>query len=93
MEETLKSLEATMDFGATFHEPGSWLTEGLEHHMQHAYDHVKEWLLEGNDEDLEHALCRMAMALYSLHHKIHTAEIELDQTIVLVGSEGEEDDG
>lgn len=69
---TLEHLEATMDYGATRHEPGSWHAEGLEHHVEHAYNHILKWQQSHQQVDLEHAMTRMAMALYSHINNLQT---------------------
>lgn len=57
-------IRRVMAEGATTHEPGLWKKEGEAHHKQHAAEHVLELMERGADEDLEHALCRLAMAVW-----------------------------
>jgi len=50
------------------YEPGSWLYEGDERHLEHAFIHItstptSDWS-QLSDEDLHHAFCRLAMAIY-----------------------------
>jgi hypothetical protein len=46
------------------HPIGSWRQEGDVHHIVHAHDHL-EFPEAVTDEELAHALCRLAMALWS----------------------------
>lgn len=47
------------------HEPGSWFHEGDVHHIKHTITHiVGKGPSNISNEDLEHALTRLAMALY-----------------------------
>jgi hypothetical protein len=56
------------------HPIGSWIKEGDAHHTQHAVNHLIgegfAYVGEVPDEDLEHALCRLAMALYCRRHGV-----------------------
>lgn len=76
---TIESLETTMDYGATTgHAPGSWHSEGLTHHMEHATIHVQQYNINPNPIDLEHALCRLAMAYFSSKKGIYTVVVSDD---------------
>lgn len=46
------------------HPLGSWVKEGDEHHIRHAKAYLYGEYGVFTDEDLHHALCRLAMAVY-----------------------------
>lgn len=62
------------------HTPGSWTKEGTHHHIRHAIDHLDVVyailfgpttdLSEADDmwEEIEHAHCRLTMALWCKQH-------------------------
>ena len=53
------------------HAPGSWTKEGIEHHLAHAVDHIASHQAGDRTEShLHHALCRIAMALWSYENGI-----------------------
>ena len=54
------------------HTLGSWVKEGLSHHMHHSSDHMqevfeREWdnPLDIPEEEFTHAICRLVMAYWS----------------------------
>lgn len=51
------------------HTPGSWVREGLEHHIRHALEHLYHSKVNDGQaitrEDLTHALTRVTMALHA----------------------------
>lgn len=61
------------------HPPGSWAKEDVVNHLEHAYEHMQAlygvmvmdnpWGPE-DDENLEHALCHLAMAIYVRRHSL-----------------------
>jgi hypothetical protein len=70
METILRTMHEAEEGGQ--HTPGAWMKEGALHHLRHALDHVEaaEWgaqedtAAKMNWLDVEHALTRLAMALW-----------------------------
>jgi len=63
-ESIVSTILSNMNGG---HPAGTWMKEGDEHHIKKAETHTLQFNLAGyrlTDEDLEHALCRLAMALW-----------------------------
>ena len=55
----------------TRHTPDSWTREGLEHHLIHAVEHIADYQAGDRSEPhLEHALCRLAMAIWSAENGV-----------------------
>lgn len=57
------------------HPMGSWIREGDKHHITRAADHLIRKVYDADfervpSEDLEHALCRLAMALHCRQHGV-----------------------
>lgn len=67
MDYTIASLTRTLREGAKAHAPGSWASETEENHLIHAANHMNT--VPFTDEELEHALCRLAMAWYVKNHQ------------------------
>lgn len=49
------------------HTQNTWTLEGDQHHIRHAVDHLR---YSPSREDLEHAICRLAMAIWCQEHNI-----------------------
>lgn len=53
------------------HTPGSWTKEGMEHHLSRVVQHIADYMSgDRSEEHLEHALCRMSMAVWSRSHNL-----------------------
>ncbi len=58
------NIAKTMDLGEATHGPGVWKKQTRDFHIMRALKHLAEFQYSDNREDLEHALCRIGMALY-----------------------------
>jgi hypothetical protein len=58
------NIKKTMDIGEDHHGPGQWMKQHRDFHINRALKHLADFLLNDDREDLEHALCRLGMAVY-----------------------------
>jgi hypothetical protein len=63
--EAIAVIDDVLQYGRSKHAEGSWRSESLEHHVNKAQGHIKDWLYQVNrgEDHLACALTRMAMAL------------------------------
>jgi hypothetical protein len=63
--EAIAVIDDVLQYGRSKHVEGSWRSETLEHHVNKAQGHIKDWLYEVDrgEDNLACALTRMAMAL------------------------------
>lgn len=55
------------------HTPGSWTSEGALYHLIHAEDHIDNVLMAiefSTMEEIDHAICRLAMAKWSILNSV-----------------------
>jgi hypothetical protein len=61
-------LQRVLSVGDVRHPDEDWTIPTEHENMSHARAHQVEYYITGNVQELEHALCRIAMALYKLKH-------------------------
>lgn len=66
----LSTIRDTMAEGQTKkHLPGIWQTEPVDHQVAHGTTHLLDYARYGHRDDLEHALCRIAFAMWALDNR------------------------
>lgn len=58
-----RAVNNAMDLGDRTHPNDPWINESVEHHLFHAYVHMFASATRYSTTDLEHAICRLAMAI------------------------------
>lgn len=61
------NIARTMRAGESVHGPGQWMKQSRDFHINRALKHLADFLLLDDLEDLEHALCRLGMAVHQDH--------------------------
>lgn len=64
--EAVQIIQGVLNIGAAKgYKPGGWRREPLNHHLDKAFSHLMRYIngVVSDEDHLEHALCRLAMAV------------------------------